>query len=49
MKNDTSEQQVSGQHNDFERSVERTSWNQVTKNNIDVKIRRDLDNAVSTV
>ena len=49
MENETLEQQTKGQHNDFERFVDSASQNQLIENNYDYKIRRALDNAVSTV
>ena len=52
MGNETSEPQTNGRYNNFERIVHgenSTSQNQVIGNNIDDKIRKAVDNAVSTV
>ena len=49
MVNETSEQQIHGQHNDFERFVDSSSQNHVIEINIDDKIRKTIDNAVLTV
>ena len=48
MMNGISEQQANGQLKDFERYVDSASQNQVIKNNVGHKIRRPVNNAVST-
>ena len=49
MENETLEQQTNGQDNDFERFVDSTSQNQVIESNIDNKIKRVVENTVTTV
>ena len=49
MENEALEQQTNGQHNDLEGFVDNAGQNQVKENNIDDKIRRAVNDAVSTV
>ena len=48
MDNEILEQQTNGQHDDFVRSVDSASQNQVIENKIDDKIMTPVDNAVFT-
>ena len=49
MVNETLEQQIHGQQNDFQRFVDSASQNHVIEINIDEKIRKTIDNVVLTV
>ena len=49
MENETLEQQTNAKHNVFENFIDSASQNEVIENKIDDKIRKALDNAISTV